>query len=65
MNCYECAKHGKTVAGVGICHHCGAGLYLEHARAAAEFTVGGTRYSCPHDFRVPQSARGRVAGVAR
>ena len=65
MNCYQCAKEGKTLAAVGTCHLCGAGLCLEHAREAAEYTVGGTRYSCPHDFRVPQPARGAAAGVAR
>ena len=58
-------KGGKTLAAVGTCHHCGAGLCLEHAREAAGYTVGGTRYSCPHNFRVPQSARATPAGVAR
>ena len=66
MNCYECAKEGNDVAAVGTCHHCGAGLCLGHARQAAEYTVAGTLYGCPHDFQVPARAgRGMAAGVAR
>lgn len=65
MNCYECATEGTTLAAVGACHHCGAGLCLEHARKAAGHRVGGTSYGCPHDFRIRQSARGTAAGVAR
>jgi hypothetical protein len=65
MNCYECAKNGKAVAAVGTCHHCGAGLCLEHAREAPEYTIAGTHYACQHDFREPQSAHGMAAGVTR
>jgi len=66
MNCYECAKEGIEAAAVGICDHCGAGLCLEHSRVASGYTVAGTRYGCPHDFKVPRRApRGMAAGVAR
>jgi predicted nucleic acid binding AN1-type Zn finger protein len=76
MNCYECALEGKAVAAVATCHHCGAGLCLEHLREAQAYRVGGTVVGCAHDLAaVPASgtsgfvhSNGRVgarAGAAR
>lgn len=32
MNCFDCTALGKTVAAVGICADCGAGICPDHAR---------------------------------
>lgn len=31
MLCYECWQVGKNREAVGLCHHCSAGLCIEHA----------------------------------
>ena len=43
MNCYLCEKmsgpggtHFHVKAAVGICHHCGVGICLEHSHKAPE-----------------------------
>ena len=32
MNCFDCADNGSSSAAVGICHWCGAGVCMEHAK---------------------------------
>ena len=36
MNCFECAKTNDAVPAVGLCHHCGAGLCMDHLAEARE-----------------------------
>jgi hypothetical protein len=64
MNCFECAKAHDSVSAVGICQHCGAGLCVDHMVEAHEFHVGGTIYSCRHEFPNGTPLRGVPAGVA-
>lgn len=64
MNCFECAKTMDAVAAVGLCLHCGVGLCLDHLAEAHEFTVGGTRYVCPHQILQVKPLRGISTGVA-
>ncbi|MDH6132049.1 hypothetical protein P3T37_001434 [Kitasatospora sp. MAA4] len=33
MNCYDCHTAERTTPALAVCHHCGAGLCAEHARA--------------------------------
>ena len=49
MNCFECAKKHESVPAVGVCHHCGVALCLDHLERAMSFRVGGTLYGCPHE----------------
>jgi hypothetical protein len=64
MNCFECAKANDTVSAVGICHHCGVGLCLDHLTEASEFRVGGTLYGCDHTIPRSKPLRGVPAGLA-
>ena len=32
MNCLDCADIGSPAPAVGICHSCGAGVCMDHAR---------------------------------
>jgi hypothetical protein len=64
MNCFECAKTHDAIAAVGICHHCGVGLCLDHLIVAHEFRVGGTLYGCPHEIPQTKPLRGVPAGIA-
>ena len=32
MNCFDCADLGSSSSAVGICHACGAGVCMEHAK---------------------------------
>jgi hypothetical protein len=64
MHCFECAKTNDTVAAVGICQHCGVGLCLDHLVEAHEFHVGGTVYTCQHEFSSGKPLRGVPAGIA-
>jgi len=50
MNCFECAKVNDSIAAVGVCHHCGVGLCLDHLIEAREHRVGGTIWGCPHQL---------------
>ncbi|MFJ9413799.1 DUF2180 family protein [Streptomyces sp. NPDC101227] len=36
MKCYDCALADKAVEAVGSCHHCGAGVCLQHCHATLE-----------------------------
>jgi hypothetical protein len=68
MNCFECAVQGETVTAVAICHHCGAGMCLEHVHAAQGFRAGGTKLmtgGCPHDLTALPASRAAAVGVAR
>ena len=64
MNCFECAKADDAVPAVGICQHCGVGLCPDHLVEAHEFHVGGTIYSCRHEFSNGRPLRGVPAGIA-
>jgi hypothetical protein len=64
MHCFECAKVNDAVAAVGVCRHCGVGLCLDHLIEAREFTVGGTRYGCPHRIPRMKPLRDVPAGIA-
>ena len=64
MNCIECAKVSDTVAAVAVCRHCGVGLCLDHLIEARAYTVGGTRYACPHQIPRVKPLRGVPAGIA-
>ena len=64
MNCFECAKANDVVPAVGVCRHCGAGLCLDHLIEAQRFTVGGTRYACPHELPGVKPLRGVPSGIA-
>ncbi|MFD9128647.1 DUF2180 family protein [Kitasatospora sp. NPDC059571] len=33
MDCYDCHTAGRTATALAVCHHCGAGLCADHARA--------------------------------
>jgi hypothetical protein len=48
MNCFECAKVNDAVPAVGMCHHCGVGLCMDHLVEAREHRVGGALYGCEH-----------------
>ena len=39
MNCLDCADIGSTSSAVGICHSCGAGVCMEHAKVLDHFLV--------------------------
>ena len=68
MNCFECAVQGETVTAVAICHHCGAGMCLEHVHLAQAFRAGGTTLmtgGCPHDLTALPASRTAAVGVAR
>jgi hypothetical protein len=67
MDCFECAVAGESVAAVAICHHCGAGMCLEHTHAAQSFRVGGVMLmtgGCPHDLKALPASRTVAAGGA-
>ena len=64
MNCFECAKASDAVPAVGVCHHCGVGLCLDHLAEAREFRVGGTLYGCGHEVPRSKPLRGVPAGLA-
>ena len=64
MNCFECAKVNVTVAAVGVCHHCGIGLCLDHLAEASDYRVGGTLYGCGHEIPRARPLRGVPAGLA-
>ncbi|MFB7633921.1 DUF2180 family protein [Streptomyces sp. NPDC056149] len=36
MKCYDCAQAGEFADAVGVCHHCGAGVCLQHCHVALE-----------------------------
>jgi hypothetical protein len=68
MNCFECAVQGETVTAVAICHHCGAGMCLEHVHAAQAFRAGGVTLmtgGCAHDLTALPATRAAAVGVAR
>ena len=64
MNCFECAKANDAVAAVGVCHHCGVGLCLDHLAEAGEYRVGGTLYGCGHEIPLLRPLQGVPAGIA-
>jgi hypothetical protein len=64
MNCLECAKANDTVPAVGVCHHCGVGLCLDHMIEAREYRVGGTIWGCPHEWPRVQLLHEVPAGIA-
>jgi predicted nucleic acid binding AN1-type Zn finger protein len=50
MQCYECAKAGRSEEAVAICRSCSAGLCLRHVRETAAYGANLTSWaSCPHD----------------
>lgn len=63
MNCFECAKTNDAVVAVGVCHHCGVGLCLDHLSEAREYRVGGTLYDCGHQVPQTRPLRGIPAGL--
>lgn len=64
MNCFECAKTSDTLSAVGICHHCGVGLCLDHLVEARGFRVGGTLYACSHALPSVKPLLGVPSGIA-
>lgn len=48
MNCYVCARNGKTEAAVAVCRNCFVGLCIAHLAEAQDYQVGGTRFDCEH-----------------
>jgi len=56
MNCYICEKtpgpggtHYHVKAAIGVCHHCGVGVCLEHSHKDAE---AGSPLLCPSCTRL-------------
>ncbi len=49
MNCYLCAMDGVTSVSVAICTHCGVAMCMKHLQEAGTYSVGGTKYDCPHN----------------
>ncbi len=64
MNCFECAKVNDTVSAVGVCHHCGVGLCLDHLVEARDHRAGGTLFGCRHTVPNVKPMRGMPAGIA-
>lgn len=48
MNCYVCILEGVTTTSVSFCIRCGVALCLEHLKKGGTYSVGGTKYGCPH-----------------
>ncbi len=48
MNCYVCTLENVTSASVSICPHCGVAMCLKHLQEAGSYSVGGTKFDCPH-----------------
>lgn len=61
MNCFECVKMNDTVAAVGICRHCGAGLCLDHLIDARGYEVGATNFGCTHELPPRSKSLSEVA----
>ena len=64
MNCFECAMVHDTVPAVGICHHCGVGICLDHLVLARDHEVGGTNFGCAHGVPRSKPFTGVPAAVA-
>lgn len=32
MNCYDCNEHGNDIPAIAVCHDCGAGVCIDHAK---------------------------------
>ncbi|MGZ4380873.1 MAG: DUF2180 family protein [Gaiellaceae bacterium] len=63
MNCFECTKAHDAVPAVGVCHHCGVGLCLDHLIEAQNHRVGGTTYGCAHTMPNVRALRGVPEGI--
>jgi hypothetical protein len=63
MNCLECARVNGTVPAVGVCHHCGVGLCLDHMIEARGYRVGGTIWGCPHQLPSPKPLQKMPGGI--
>ncbi len=48
VNCYVCVLEGQTSASVATCTRCGVAMCLRHFNEAQGYSVGGTKYGCPH-----------------
>jgi hypothetical protein len=55
MLCYECSKAGKNQEAIGLCHHCSAGLCVDHVRVIADPVT--TTYPLCRTVVLPQKAR--------
>jgi len=58
MRCYVC--RAETV---GICTNCGAALCEAHFRETRSYSVGGTRFGCPHLIGARQATERSLSAV--
>jgi len=55
MRCYECSHGGVAREAIGICHHCSAALYSDHASVVVDPVT--THYPVARTVTLPKKAR--------